>query len=422
LKRAALVVLFFLFATTFSPAQEQGIKGLVSNATTRQPAAGDDVVLLSLDQGMKEADRTKTNARGEFSFASADAKSPHLVRVKHQDVNYFEQVPPGTHSIQITVFNAAAKVPDIKLMDQSQVYETKGDKAHIIELFRLRNTSRPPLTQPTFEFYLPEGATIQLGQAVSGGIPVKSSPVPLKEKNKYAFQFPLRPGITQFEIVYNMPFSGTLPIKPRFTSAADSFYVVVPQEISFAAANDAIFKPLPQWPVDPTITGVKVYAAQNFKPTQNLSFAISGEGLLPEPQQDASAQSPQPPGVEPRGNTSPKPGGGLGTPNDRPDPMHNGQWIFLGILCLFLAAGGVYVYTSNLSSGGVAAAPAPVGAAAKKTPAAGSSSLLDAMKEEMFQLETDRLQQKISQAEYESAKAALDKTLQRAMQRQKSGK
>lgn len=288
MKRAALVILFTLFVTIFAPAQEQGIKGLVSNATTRQPAAGDDVVLLNLNQGMQEAARTKTNARGEFSFATADSTAPHLIRVRHQDVNYFEQVPPGTHSVQITVFNAAAKVGDVKLMDQSQVYEAKGGKAHVIELFRLRNTSRPPVTQPSFEFYLPEGASIQLGQAVSGGIPVKSAPVPLKEKNKYAFQFPVRPGITQFELVYNMDFSGALPVKPKFASVADSFYVVLPKGISFAASDSSLFKPIDQWPVDPSITGVSVYVAQNFKATQNLSFALSGEGLLPE-QQDTNA-------------------------------------------------------------------------------------------------------------------------------------
>jgi hypothetical protein len=41
------------------------------------------------------------------------------------------------------------------------------------------------------------------------------------------------------------------------------------------------------------------------------------------------------------------------------------------------------------------------------------------MKEELFQLESERLQGKISKEEYDSAKAALDKTLQRAVQRQK---
>ncbi len=79
------------------------------------------------------------------------------------------------------------------------------------------------------------------------------------------------------------------------------------------------------------------------------------------------------------------------------------------MLSLFLAAGATYVYVSNQ----------PAGVQAKKTPAS-PGLFLEAMKEEMFQLETDRLQGKISPKEYESAKAALDKTLQRVVQRQKS--
>jgi hypothetical protein len=44
--------------------------------------------------------------------------------------------------------------------------------------------------------------------------------------------------------------------------------------------------------------------------------------------------------------------------------------------------------------------------------------LMEAMKEEVFQLESDRLQGKINPQDYQTAKAALDKTLQRAVQRQ----
>jgi hypothetical protein len=44
--------------------------------------------------------------------------------------------------------------------------------------------------------------------------------------------------------------------------------------------------------------------------------------------------------------------------------------------------------------------------------------LLEAMKEELFQLETERLQGKISDGEYQQAKAALDLTMKRAMGRQ----
>ena len=415
MKRTALVVVLVLSATIYASAQTSTLKGLVSNGTTRKPAAGDEVILLRLDQGMQEEARTKTNGQGEFTFSLKDAV-PRLVRVRHQDVNYHEQVPPGSQSVQITVYNTAAKLPDVKLLDQSEVYEAQGTSVRVIELFRLRNTSRPPMTQPTFEFYLPEGATPQLGQVVAGGMPVKTPPIPLKEKNKYAFLFPVRPGLTQFELVYTMPFTGSLPVKPKFGTVADTFYVVLPKSMTFAPSDNAAFKPLPQWPVDTSVTGVNVYAAQNFKPAQNLGFSLSGEGLLPDEQPAASAAPPQG-GAEPRGGV----GGGLGTPNDRPDPLHSGQWLFLGVLSLFLAAGGVYVYTTSLPVAAAAAQAAATGAKPKK-PQAGPGLLLEAMKEEMFQLETDRLQGKISQPEYESAKAALDKTLQRAIQRQKSGK
>jgi hypothetical protein len=43
--------------------------------------------------------------------------------------------------------------------------------------------------------------------------------------------------------------------------------------------------------------------------------------------------------------------------------------------------------------------------------------LLEALKEELFQLEVDHKQGKISQQEYEKAKAALDGTLERAIKR-----
>jgi hypothetical protein len=47
-----------------------------------------------------------------------------------------------------------------------------------------------------------------------------------------------------------------------------------------------------------------------------------------------------------------------------------------------------------------------------------SSKLLEALKEELFDLEVEHKQGRISQQEYEQAKAALDQTLQRALKRE----
>ena len=52
-------------------------------------------------------------------------------------------------------------------------------------------------------------------------------------------------------------------------------------------------------------------------------------------------------------------------------------------------------------------------------PAASRSSLLlEALKEELFQLEVERKQGKITHEDYEKARAALDLTLERALNRQ----
>ena len=46
------------------------------------------------------------------------------------------------------------------------------------------------------------------------------------------------------------------------------------------------------------------------------------------------------------------------------------------------------------------------------------SMLMEGIKEELFQLEVERKQGQISQADYEKAKSALDQTLDRALKRE----
>ncbi len=125
------------------------------------------------------------------------------------------------------------------------------------------------------------------------------------------------------------------------------------------------------------------------------------------------------------------PGGGLGAPEETPDPLRQYRWFILGGLAVVLAVGAFWVTSRPGAQPSAAASVAveeveeEVPAAAVKRPASAAprdsgNRLLDALKEELFQLELDRHQGKISQAEYDQARAALDVTLQRAASRQKS--
>jgi hypothetical protein len=92
-RNARIVSVLALILLLSSLATAQTLTGIVRNSTTNKPAAGDDVVLLSLGQGMEEAGRTKTDAKGHFTF-KLEAQGPHLVRVIHQEVTYHRMAPP----------------------------------------------------------------------------------------------------------------------------------------------------------------------------------------------------------------------------------------------------------------------------------------------------------------------------------------
>jgi hypothetical protein len=398
-------VAFTLLLVCSLAATAETLKGVVQNSTTNKRSAGDEVTLKKIGNGMEDVAKTKTNARGEFTFNVPPAQQPYLVWVQHQGVTYTQAGLPGGVPVAVRVFDAATSIKEISILDHAIAIQTSEDGATLSgeEFYTVGNQSSPPRTltgKQTLEFYLPEGASISESSVQTGKTQLKAAVVPAGEKNKFAFVFPIRPGQTQFHILYTLPYSGKLELDPRSDLPTGTLMVAAPDSIKFAASDSAVYEAKS----NPQFKSVNFFIAKNVTPKQKVAFAISGKGAMPrEPEQAAAPRNGGAPG-EPAG-----PGGGLGVPNERPDPLHSGQWLFLGVLSLFLAAGGVFVYTSNQN---VAATAGPA------IPQDRSALLMEAMKEEVFQLESDRLHGKINPQDYQTAKAALDKTLQRAVQRQ----
>lgn len=82
------------------------------------------------------------------------------------------------------------------------------------------------------------------------------------------------------------------------------------------------------------------------------------------------------------------------------------------------AASAVKSVAVTTNPAAVAPAPVPAAFAPASAPAARSAMLLEALKEELFQLEVEKKQGRITPEDYEKAKAALDQTLDRALKRQ----
>jgi hypothetical protein len=399
LKQVALTLLLICSLA----AAADTLKGVVQNSTTNKPSAGDEVTLKKIGNGMEDVAKTKTNARGEFTFNVPAAQQPYIVWVQHQGVTYTQAGLPGGVPVAVRVFDSAPIIKEISILDHAIAIQTSEDGSTLNgeEFYTVGNQSSPPRTltgKQTLEFYLPEGASITESSVQTGKTQLKAAVIPAGEKNKYAFVFPIRPGQTQFHIQYTVPYSGKLELDPRSDLPTQTLMVAAPDSIKFAASDSAVYESK----TNPQFKSVNFFIAKNVTPKQKVAFAISGKGEMPrEPEQASDPNNGR------RGEPS-GPGGGMGVPNERPDPLHSGQWLFLGVLSLFFAAGGVFVSTSNQN----AAVAGPV------VPQDRSTLLMEAMKEEVFQLESDRLQGKINPQDYQTAKAALDKTLQRAVQRQ----
>jgi hypothetical protein len=391
----------------------QNLTGTVTNGTTHRPASGDDVILLKLGQGMEEAGRTKADAKGAFSF-KLEGQGPHLVRVVHQGVTYHRVVPPGSTSADVQVYDVAKKVAAISVTADVFRFQAQANELQGVRIFAVNNTSDPPVTQmndQNFEFYLPEGAGVDEGVAkTEGGQPLNSAPVPQKQRNRYAFVFPLRPGETQFQVVFHVPYTGQAKIDPQLLYPAQHFVVMTPKTMQFSPATPGIFQSM----ADPGRSDSPVQVASNTQPGQPLAFTISGTGALANEggTESPGAQADAPPGRDSR------PGGGLGPPIDAPDPLEKYRWYILGGFAAVFVAGAVYI--AKRSPADLLSSPTSVPAFStpKSTASSSRSSLLlEALKEELFQLEVDHKQGKLPQPEYEKAKAALDQTLERALKR-----
>ena len=396
-----------LLAASASSLLAETITGKLTNGTTNKPSAGDEVILIKLAAGMEESGHATTDAQGKFSFKFDDSKAPHLIRAIHQGVTYHHPVPPGTKSVDVEVYDAAKKVAGVNAVADLMYLQAGGGNLGITRIFAVDNTSSPPRTQmndANFEFYVPEGAEIEGASAqTEGGKSVNIDPTPQAQKGRYAFVFPLRPGKTEFQVVYHMPYAGKATVDPRLIYPLQHFVAMMPRSISFAPAQSGVY----QDKRPPDLPDAVAEVASNPQPGQKLAFDISGEGMLRDQNENASNS----PDGTTTASTDNRPGGGLGRPIDAPDPLDKYRWPILGGFGAVLLAGAFY--TVNHSKAPTAPIPHAPSTPASKRPGV----LLEALKEELFHLELEHKQGQLSDPEYAKAKAALDQTLARAIKR-----
>ena len=400
------------------------VTGTVTNKTVNKPAAGDSVVLVDVQAGMGEVAHTTTDAKGHYSL-NTPGSSSYLVRVTHQGSTYFIGAPQGGASGDLTVYDVAAKVKGVSIEADVMEIETDNGQLKVIERYFVHNSSTPPTTQwsaRSFEVVLPAEAEVNTVEAQRpNGLPTSVKMDPAGAKGHYSFNFPIQPDdgdkSTLFQISYHVPYSsGKFTFKSQVTLPADNVAVLLPKSMTLTAGAGAAFKSVPE------DANIQTFVAKNGTPGKSIEFTISGSGAMPQ----APAQGGQPmgggaaPDASATGNGN-QPGGGIGAPINTPDPLSKYKWWILGGLALLLAAGAAFLLRMPGPMGKPAASPAQNSNAATHAalanPSTTHAALLNALKEELFALESEKIAGTLAPEEYAQVKAALEIVLKRALNR-----
>ncbi|MGC2743516.1 MAG: hypothetical protein WA672_10030 [Candidatus Angelobacter sp.] len=275
------------------------ITGTVHNGSTRTPAAGDEVILLRLsqDDGMVEESHTRSDGNGSFTLSSNLAQNDHVIRILHRHVNYDRLLTSGD-TVNIEVFDPGPDVAGISGYSTIVKLESGAVGYNVTELYAIQNNSSPPRTQVNprnLELELPGQSNLDsvtvMGPGTSAPLKVKAVAI---GPERYAINFPLRPGTTEYAVRYHIPGADKVLFHPRVRYPTRQWSIVFPSTMNFAEHkpnafhNNAFHNIVDQ-------NGVRVEAVKEAQPGALPAFEISGIGVLPPMRMAVSAANPSPP-------------------------------------------------------------------------------------------------------------------------------
>ena len=294
------VVLFLcaLALVVFSPTvtRAQGrIEGQVLNGTTNQPAANQEVRLLSPRGGMQQVGKASTDASGRFAFTGSqiDPSSFYLLETTFQGVRYHEPVQfgsAGSATVGITVYDSTRTEPELRVHLLRILVELEGARARVREEYEVQNASQPPraFANPngTFRFKLPSGARPP-NVSVTGlmNMQLPQTPVAGKSPGEFSIGYALKPGRTTLTVDYEADYSAAkLLVGERVPYPIDHAELYIfPSTI---AVDSPLFKPAG---VD-SKNSIQKLEADNLPGGASVEARLSGEAAVSPRSESGGAQ------------------------------------------------------------------------------------------------------------------------------------
>jgi len=252
------------------------------NGTTGAPVADQTLQLLMPRGGMQQVATAVTDASGHFVITAKDLdpSSFYLLQAVYQDANYHAPVKfdaEGSAQADLTVYDATRTAPPLRIQSVRLIVRAEGNKAHVQEMFAVRNTVDPPRSyvnpDGTFLFRLSKNAGDPTA-AVAGlmNMPLPQTVNPGNQPGEFYLQYPLKPGLTVMMVAYDADYSAN---KLELTDSVP--YPIDNAELLVSPATLEVESALFKSAGADAETGSQKYSAEKLSAGTALTASVSGE-------------------------------------------------------------------------------------------------------------------------------------------------
>ncbi len=243
---AAVLGSFVLLCQAHAHAQGRGIiEGKVVNGTDPSIVCSNvEVEVLSPMGGMDTLKLQKTDTSGSFRIDGLPADGMLMVRTEYKSATYRAIInfdSDGRARATIEVFEPTSSMKGVSVDAASLAFQLSGERLRSLESYSFSNATRPPQTfasdQGSLRFSKSPGILEIPSVSVTApgsSMPLKESPLESSDGQSYYLLYPLRPGVTSFQIEQSLPYrDGTYAYRKKFYHDIGSLQIgVIPADMT----------------------------------------------------------------------------------------------------------------------------------------------------------------------------------------------
>ncbi len=276
------VVLILLSLPAAHPQQKGIVEGKLINETDPSIIPSDvEIDVIEMSTAMRVLKSSTTDPLGAFRIDGLPTELSLMIRANYKTISYHEQLKfDASHRAQVSieVFEPTNSMEGIQVQSVLVAFQLVGDHLESLETISFNNQTKPPRAvmraEGNFQFSKPPGILDPPKISITGphaAMPIVQFPLESPDGQSYYSLYPLRPGMTKFEVRYTLPYAERNYVyRKRFFQDIKSYEIaVIPEDLAVSGQGLANIRMDRQ-------NNIAIYAGGPVQAGTELAWTLSG--------------------------------------------------------------------------------------------------------------------------------------------------